>query len=434
MSSPPASHATPAARAVVRLDRSSAAQHATCSVLTLSLGKTALRMGCCASVSAESKEGVEPPRILSSSSFNGESFGLYAEAVSPRMLRLTSEKKFSFDRGRKERALSLHSVKQSRTDGGGSTRTEAAAISDADAQVIVHLLTSVKAPLVLFASSVDCEPESEILAGLASRGTDPFVVDMGDPSRLSDQPLWTELRARADSNEKAVPVLYCRGTRISGSSASELLASLDSYLRSSEKRVLRIGELEVYDASVDAWVTGEVELRTSTASGETDWLFAAFDGRFGGKVTTHFSAVSAARPSGDEFSYDPQRLTVECRGGEVIQLRAANEEDAAAWLQSLQTAAPDPASDNNGDDKQVSCQPLLLQRWQQEVGQAAATEWLQELSSVLDDYPAASARIRYDGDGFLDVLDELDEDHTLFQASGHASKDPNGKAEPPANA
>jgi hypothetical protein len=393
-------------------------------------------MGCCGSIESaaparaddERKERVEPPRVLLSDSFGGESFGLYAEAVSPRMLRLTSEKKFSFDRGRSERSLSLHRVSSNSSNGGGSTRLEAAAISDEDAQAIVHLLTSVKAPLVLFAPSADCEPESEILVGLDSRGADPFVVDMGKPSRLSDQSLWMELRAKADKGDKAVPVLYCRGTRISGGSTSELLASLDSYLRSSVKRVVRIGELEVYDASVEAWVAGEVELRAAEASGDTEWLFTAHSGRFGGKQTTYFSGVKAARPSGDEFSYDPQLLTVECPGGEEVQLRAADGEDAAAWMDSLQTAAPGAARDDVGDSEPTSSQPVLLQRWKQEVGQARATEWVQELSSLMDYCPAASARIRYDGDGFLDVLDELDENHILFKAKGQSNADANGKA------
>jgi hypothetical protein len=69
-----------------------------------------------------------------------------------------------------------------------------------------------------------------------------------------------------------------------------------------------------------------------------------------------------------------------------------------------------------------------MERWQQEVGQATATEWLQELSSLLDHCPAASSRVCYSGDGFLDILDELDEEGAMFQALGVASADSNGTA------
>lgn len=386
-------------------------------------------MGCCGSALTNDRDKpngpAAPPQVLAATSFERKSYGLYAEAITPRLLAPPSEKKFSFDSGRNERSLSLHKIGSL-----SSQRPQGAAASDEDARAIVQLLTSVKAPLVLFGGSADCELESEILMGLSTRNVDPFVLDMGKASRLSDQSLWRELQAiLADGDGTTVPMLTCRGERISGSSNHELLTSLDGYLRSPVKRVLRVGELEVYDTSVDAWVAGQLELRVPNASGGTDWLFAASAGKFGGKVLARFNGVSAVRPSGDDFDYDPLRFEVECPGGDLIKFRAADEQDALAWIESLQQVSDasigDPtagrAHGGSADPGPNSAQVVLIERWQEEIGQATATEWLTELSGLLNCCPVASARLTYNGDGFLDVLDELDEGHVLFRAAGNDS-------------
>ena len=107
-------------------------------------------MGCCESVPAGARGKRAPPQVIAPANFGGTPFRLYAEALDPRMLRLKSEKKFSFECGppAKERALSLHQLMSS------VRRPKAAQhVSDEDAQAIVQLLTSVKAPLVLFAAT-----------------------------------------------------------------------------------------------------------------------------------------------------------------------------------------------------------------------------------------------------------------------------------------
>eukprot|EP01043_Picozoa_sp_COSAG02_P038706 COSAG02_NODE_3004_length_7571_cov_65.586188_7_plen_529_part_00 len=359
-----------------------------------------------------------PPELLDSSSFGGKSFGLYAQAVDPRMLRVAC-KRYTFDSGRRARTLSLHKVSERKSV--AAPAASCAVISDQDAQDIVRLLTSVKAPLVMLAASAHCEPESNILVGLEARQADPFVLDLGTASSMSDQALWRELRTKAGIGEITVPVLYCRGEKISGNSVSELLASTDSYIRSSVKQVRHIGELEVYDANVEAWVAGEVELRRPNASGVSEWLFVPSScpsgSRFDGK--TAFSDVSAVRPTGDEFTFDPQRFEVQCRSGEVISLRARTAEDASLWMEALQSASTaDMSKPTAGQEVSSTSQLEWLQRWRQELGQTLATEWLQELSGLLDRSPRAAARISYSGDEFVEVLDELDEGGALFQVAG----------------
>ena len=375
-------------------------------------------MGCCESVPAGARGKREPPRVLAPANFGDTPLRLYAEALNPRLRTKSEKKKLSFECGRRERALSLHKLI------GSSRPKTPQRVSDEEAQTIVQLLTSAKAPLVLFAATPHCDSESAVMMRLDIRGADPFVVDMGDQSRLGDQPLWRALRAKSDISMNAVPVMYCRGKRIVGGSVTELLKSLDRYLRGSVKQALRIGELEVYDASVDAWVAGELELRSYKPSHGTDWRFAPFSGRFGGKLTAHFGDVCAVRPSGDEYNYDPRCFEVECRGGQRMLLRSANAEDAAEWMEFLDpgsgASSPDIARDQKRraerefrctegvpPDRASQAKAKLLERWQQEVGEAAASEWLQELSSLLESCPAATARITYSGEGFMDVIPPL---------------------------